>query len=277
MAAGTMTQSFKLSERKIKSFINVTDGSSAMRLALVSLLLFSGCATSPYRLAWRVREVVLAPSTTINLVRPDRQVIATVSKLSMQKLMLAHLRIARAAGIQAELLIVEGSDPNAFAGLVNGRPTIGINLAMLKLIGDDIDEFASLVGHEAAHLAKGHGEAGRTRSNTLQAIGSVVGMGLGAAGVPAAGTIAGLAADLINTAYSREEEREADALGVGYGMSAGFDPYGAVRLHERLLKVSSGSLLPFLSSHPSGQERIENLKALIEARKSQRSLEAGGT
>ncbi|MBI2360299.1 MAG: M48 family metalloprotease [Deltaproteobacteria bacterium] len=239
-------------------------------LAVAALLaLFSSCA-SPYRLTWRVRDMVAAQSSTINLVGHG-EVMATVSKLTMQKILLAHFRITRAAGIQAELLIVDGSDPNAFAGSVNGRPTIGVNLGMLKLIGDDIDEFASLLGHEAAHLARRHGETGRTRGSTLQAIGSLAGMGLAAAGVPAAGTITGLAADLVDTSYSRDDEREADSLGVGYSMSAGYDPYGAVRLHEKMLKVSGATLLPFLSSHPSGQERIENMKALIGAKKPEAS------
>lgn len=81
--------------------------------------------------------------------------------------------------------------------------------------------------------------------------------------MPGAATIAGLGADLIDASYSRDQEREADALGVGYVMSAGFDPNGGIRLHEKLLKTSRGLSLPFLSSHPSGEERIENLKALI--------------
>ncbi len=95
--------------------------------------------------------------------------------------------------------------------------------------------------------------------------------------MPGGGTIAGLAVDLIDTAYSREDEREADALGVGYTMSAGYDPHGAIRLHEKLLTASRSSLLPFLSSHPSGQERIENLKTLIEAKKSQVSRKSGNS
>ncbi|MBI4490832.1 MAG: M48 family metalloprotease [Deltaproteobacteria bacterium] len=245
-----------------------------MCFALASLLApLSACVTSRYRLAWRVRELATAPSPAIHLVAHN-QVMATVDTATMQKLLLAHFRVTRAAGVQADLLIVEGNDPNAFAGLVNGRPTIGINLAMLKLLGGEVDEFACLLGHEAAHFARGHGESGRTRSSTLQAIGSLVGMGLGAAGVPGGGTIAGLAVDLIDTAYSREEEREADALGVGYARSAGYDPYGAIRFQEKLQRVSGGSLLPFLSSHPSGQERIENLKALVEGKKSPPSVEA---
>ncbi len=234
-----------------------------------SLAFLSGCATSQARLAWRVRDLVRVQSPTVRFIDGKQHVLATMPKLTMQRLLLAHLRITRAAGVPAELVIVDGKDPNAFAGLLNGKPTIGINLAMLGLIEDDIDEFACLVGHEAAHIAGGHAETGRTRSNTLQGIGTLVGLGLGAAGVPAAGTIAGLGMDLVETVYSREDEREADAAGVGYAISAGYDPYGAVRIHEKLLKASGGSLLPFLSSHPSGEERIENLKAIIQAKKSQ--------
>lgn len=234
-----------------------------------SLAFLSGCATSQARLVWRVRDLVHVPSSTVRFVDGKKQVLATISKVTMQKLLLSHLRITRAAGVPAELVIVDGKEPNAFAGMLKGMPTIGVNLAMLRLIGDDIDEFACLVGHEAAHIARGHAEAGRTRGNTLQGIGTLVGLGLGAAGVPAAGTIAGLGMDLVETVYSREDEREADAVGVGYAMSAGYDPYGAVRIHEKLLKASGGSMLPFLSSHPSGEERIENLKAIIQAKKSQ--------
>ena len=232
------------------------------------LALLPACVASRYKLGWRVRELALAPAPAIDLVGRN-QVMATVSKLTMQKLLLAHFRITRAAGVQTDLLLVEGSDPDAFSGPVNGRPTVAINLGMLKLIEEDVDEFASLLGHETAHLARNHGEEGRSRSSTLQAIGTVIGIGLGAAGVPAGGTIAGLGVDLIDTAYSRDQEREADALGVGYAAAAGYDPYGAIRLHEKMLKVSGPSLLPFLSSHPSGQERVENLKALIETKKTE--------
>jgi predicted Zn-dependent protease len=138
---------------------------------------------------------------------------------------------------------------------------------MLELLQEDVDKLASLLGHEAAHIAKGHGATARTRSNTLQAIGSAVGMGLGAAGIPAGGVITGFAVDLIDTAYSRDDEREADAIGVEYAISAGYDPYGAVSLQEKMLQLSGGPLIPFLSSHPSGRERIENLKALVAAKK----------
>jgi predicted Zn-dependent protease len=193
--------------------------------------------------------------------------MATVDKLAMQKLLLAHFRVTRAAEVQAELFVTDGNDPNAFAGMHNGKSMIAVNFGMLKLIGEAIDEFAALVGHEAAHLAKNHGESARNRANTLNAVGTLFAMGLGAAGVPVGGTVAGLTVDLIDSAYSRDDEREADTLGIGYAQAAGYDPYGAVRLHEKLAKVSGPRLLPFLSSHPGGTERAEAIKALIETGK----------
>jgi predicted Zn-dependent protease len=216
------------------------------------------------QLAWNVRDAVVFPNEEIELVDQNGQVRATLKTMTLKKLLLAHFRVTRAAGVQAGLLIVTGDDPNAFAGMVNRQPAIGLNLGMLKLVGDDIDEFAALLGHEAAHLANKHGETGRTRAATMNALGSLVGMGLSSVGVPAAGTITGLAFDMIETSYSRDEEREADAVGVTYARAAGFQPEAAVRVHEKILKVSRGSILPFLSSHPSSQERIENLKALSQ-------------
>jgi predicted Zn-dependent protease len=211
----------------------------------------------------------LTPAPTIALEGRDHQIVVTVPTPTIQKLLLAHLRITRSAGTQAELFIVEGADPNAFAGLMNGRRVIGINVAMLKLIGDDLELYAALLGHETAHWAKGHVDASNVRSTTIQGIGTAIGVGLGAAGVPAAGLIAGVGADMIDASYTRDDEREADAASVDYMLINGFDPAGAVRLQEKLLNVPGGLRIPFLSSHPSGEERIENLKKIIAAKRAQ--------
>ena len=186
----------------------------------------------------------------------------------MQNMFLAHARITRTANVQSELYIAAGDDPNAFAGPdATGRTIIGINVGMVKLVGADVNVYAALIGHEAAHLAKGHGASGKLRSNSLDLIGTIVGAGLGMAGVPGGGLISGFAAGVIDSVYSRDQEREADALGVDYMLANQYDPQGAIRLHELLGKSSSGFRIPFLSSHPSSDERMENLRALIEGKK----------
>ena len=181
---------------------------------------------------------------------------------------LAHLRISRTANVQSELFIAAGDEPNAFAGPdATGRNIMGINVGMMKLVGADASEYAALIGHEAAHLAKGHGDSGQLRANTLDLFGTLVGAGLGLAGVPGGGLISGFAVDVIDSVYSRDQEREADALGFDYMLANHYDPQGAIRLHELLVKSSNGFRIPFLSSHPSSDERMENLRALIEAKK----------
>jgi predicted Zn-dependent protease len=239
---------------------------TAVALAMV-LLILPGCSALRSKFLWRARDVAFTPGPRVELLGPDQKSVLTVSTTTIQKVLLAHIRITRSAGTQAELIIVEGDEPNAFAGLVNERRVIGINIAMMKFIGDDIDEFAALLGHETAHWAKGHVDAGNLRSNTIQGIGTLIGAGISAAGVPAAGLITGLAADIVDASYSRDDEREADAASIDYMMANRFDPAGAVRLHEKMLKLP-GIRIPFLSSHPSSEERIENLKKLIEAKKS---------
>jgi predicted Zn-dependent protease len=242
-----------------------------MRVVAFAIVYFvvSGCSTSKSTLAWRVREMALIQTPTIALHDKNEKIVLIAPTQTIQKLLLSHIRITRSAGIQADLFIVEGNDPNAFAGLTSSRRIIGINIAMFKLIGDDMDEFAALLGHEAAHWAKGHVDARKSRNATIQGIGTLIGAGLGLAGVPGAGYITGLGADLIEASYSRDDEREADALSIDYMVANGFDPDATIRLHEKMSKLPGSLRLPFLSSHPSGEERIDNLKKLIAEKKYQ--------
>jgi predicted Zn-dependent protease len=234
---------------------------------MLLLALSAGCSTPKSDVAWRVKEMAVARSSTVTLYGAGETVLLTMNKQTVQKLLLAHFRITRSAGTQAELLIVEGDEPNAFAALMNGRRTIAISIGMIKLIGENnMDEFAALLGHEAAHWAMGHVDSAKVRSTTIQGISTLVGAGMGVAGIPAAGLITGLSAELIEASYSRDAEREADALSIDYMVASGFDPEGAVRLQEKMLKQPEGLRVPFLSTHPSGRERVETLKKLIVAR-----------
>jgi Zn-dependent protease with chaperone function len=227
----------------------------------------ASCALRQQKYYWRVKDIVLEPGPALELHTLDNNTALTVSTRSMQEMMLAHLRINRSAGIQSELYIVDGEEPNAFAAVINnGQRVIGVNLGMVRLIGGDVDEYAALIGHEAAHWSKGHVVAGQTRTSTLNALGTLVGVGLSTAGVPAAGLISGLGVDLIDSSYNRDQEREADAASVDYMLANNYDARGAIRLHEKFLKIDRGLNLPFLSSHPSSEERIQNLKELIESK-----------
>ena len=230
-------------------------------------LISAGCAIGSNRLYWRVKDMVLLQGPVLDLANPNEKILLSVPTKTMQEMMLAHLRISRTAGMPSEFYVFDGDQPNAFAGIINGHRVTAISLGMIKLIDGDINEYAALIGHEVAHWAKGHVDAGRTRSHTLNAVGTLVGVGLSAAGVPAAGLISGLGADLVDSSFDRDQEREADALSIEYMMANNYDPWAAIRLHEKFLKIDRRLRLPFLSSHPSSEERIKNLKSVIQSKR----------
>jgi len=184
---------------------------------IIVTAVFCACGTTQQgKLAWRVKDMVLAGSQAVDFYGPNERIVLTLPTRALHQIMLAHLRITQAAGVQADLFVVEGDDPNAFAGLTHGRRMVGINIGMIKLIGDSVDEYAALFGHESAHWAKGHVDAGQTRASTLKTIGALAGMGLGLAGVPAGGLISSVGFDLIEASYSRDQEREADVQSIDY-------------------------------------------------------------
>jgi Zn-dependent protease with chaperone function len=236
-------------------------------LLLILLLLF-GCGAQQGKLVWRVKDTALERRPAVELLGTNEQIVFRIPTRTIQEMTLAHFRINRAANVQSDLYIVEGDEPNAFAGPnPRGQKIIAISLGMIKLIGDDANLYAALIAHEAAHWAKGHVDAGQTRTSTLNAIGTLVSVGLSAAGVPAAGIISGLGIDLIDSSFNRDQEREADALSIDYLIASNYDPAAAIALQEKFLMVNTGVRLSFLSSHPSGEERIQSLKTFIEARK----------
>jgi predicted Zn-dependent protease len=175
-------------------------------------------------------------------------------------------RIEAAAGISARLFVVQTQDrqPNALAATGrDGRNRVGITPAMLELLGDDDDAYAALIGHEIAHLTQRHGAERASRQGLMQGLGLVATLLAGARGSANAPLLVNLGTTLVDRSYSREEERDADRLGIGFASAAGYDPQGAVRLFERMASAGRTAPLAFLSTHPGGGERLASARATI--------------
>lgn len=127
------------------------------------------------------------------------------------------------------------------------------------------DEIAAIMGHEIAHALREHGRervSQATAQNLLATIASVVAGPYGSA-VSAANQVAHYAIVLPN---SRENESEADAIGMELAARAGYNPMGAISVWQKMLKATKNKSAPeFLSTHPSGETRIEQLTALLPA------------
>ena len=127
------------------------------------------------------------------------------------------------------------------------------------------DEIAAIMGHEIAHALREHG---RERVSQAVAQNVLVNIAMAVAGpygsaVGAANQVAQYAIILPN---SRENESEADAIGLELAARAGYNPMGAISVWQKMLKATKGKSSPeFLSTHPSGETRIEQLTALMPA------------
>ena len=125
------------------------------------------------------------------------------------------------------------------------------------------DEIAAIMGHEIAHALREHGRervSQATAQNILVNIAMAVAGPYGSA-VSAANQVAQYAIVLPN---SRENESEADAIGLELAARAGYNPMGAISVWQKMLKATKDKSTPeFLSTHPSGETRIEQLTALI--------------
>ncbi|MCD4699839.1 MAG: M48 family metalloprotease, partial [Phycisphaerae bacterium] len=79
--------------------------------------------------------------------------------------------------------------------------------------------------------------------------------------------VAKVVAGMVNLKYSRDDEYEADKLGIRYMTGAGYNPWGMVELLTVLLNLSeseSGSLTEMFQTHPLTSKRIAESKGVIE-------------
>ena len=123
------------------------------------------------------------------------------------------------------------------------------------------DEVAMIMGHEMAHALREH-----SRERLAKTKATSVGLSLGAQlfGLGHVGDIAAnLGTQLLSLKYGRDDETEADLVGLEIAARAGYKPDASVSLWKKMLNATDGGKrqISFLSTHPSGKNRIQELQA----------------
>ncbi len=161
-----------------------------------------------------------------------------------------------AAKWQWQVNVLNSSQVNAFC-MPGGRIAFysGI-LTTLKLTDDEV---AAVMGHEIAHALREHGRAQAGKQAATSVVARLAGAGLAAYfGIDPriTDTGAGLFTAGVGLKFSRDDEREADLVGLDISSRAGFDPRAGVVLWQKMSALNKKTPLALLSTHPGGDERI---------------------
>jgi predicted Zn-dependent protease len=173
-------------------------------------------------------------------------------------------RVARTSlrsGIAYRFYVIDEAEINAFSG---PGGYVYVTAALVRLANDD--ELASVLSHEVGHVVARHSLKSLQQREAVGGLADLFGSLTGVAGETAeelGKTAAQVVGSGLLAVHSREEEHEADFLGVRALHAAGFNTEGMITMFQKILNISrtNSSLLgSIFNDHPDVQERIDNTR-----------------
>ncbi len=236
-------------------------------LAALCSTLLASCAQSP---TGRSQMLLFSPQQMSKLGADSFEEMKKQEKVSTDAKMNAYVScVAKAVTAQVpsqygitswEVVVFDSKQVNAFA-LPGGK--IGVYSGLLK-VAKNQDQLATVIGHELTHVLAQHSNERLSRSQ-------LTGLGLAAADIAmgsseyrgATMAALGLGVEVgVMLPYGREQESEADRLGLDLMARAGFNPAEAIPLWQNMSAAAGGNAPPqLLSTHPSNENRIAELQA----------------
>jgi len=164
----------------------------------------------------------------------------------------------RAGQWRWEVNLIGSNELNAFC-MPGGK--IAFYYGILKRLQLSDDEVAMIMGHEMAHALREHAreQMGKTAATRMGAglISSLFGFGnLG-------DTMLNMGAQLLTLRFSRENETEADLVGLELAARAGYDPRAGISLWNKMTEANKGAPPQFLSTHPASPTRIAEIERAL--------------
>jgi len=161
----------------------------------------------------------------------------------------------RARNWRWEVNLIGSRELNAFC-MPGGK--IAFFYGLLDKLQLNDDEVAMIMGHEMAHALREHARerlgknvATRVGAGVLSAL-----LGLGQTG----DALLNMGGQLLSLRFGREDESEADLVGMEIAARAGYDPRAGVSLWQKMMNAARGAPPEFLSTHPAGATRIRDIE-----------------
>lgn len=251
---------------------------SAIAASLLATL--SGCATTTKSSVSGVNrsQFMLLPASTVNnmsaqsyqetLKDADKKKTLNADPAMVQRVRNISNKLITQVGVfrpdatkwKWEVNVEKNDQLNAYC--MPGGKIMVLSGLVEKLNATD-DELGAVIGHEIAHALREHGRERMSQAYVqqfgLQALASIIGGTAGSMAAQGAGLGSQLFFSLPN---GREQEREADKMGLELSARAGFNPDAAVTLWQKMSANNKGAQPEFLSTHPASENRIKDLQAL---------------
>jgi predicted Zn-dependent protease len=258
--------------------MNIAKTAKNLFAMFLATLLFASCGSTPFtgrrQLLLVSNQQVLALSvqqynefmSTANVIRntPEAEMVQRVGS----RLAEAVATFYRNNGMEAELQnfnwsfnLVRDPSINAFA-LPGGKVVIFDGLLPVTQTEEAL---AVVVGHEIGHIVAHHATERMSQQIARQTGASVVGDLLGTSrGAQIGAAVLGLGAQYSMLPFSRQQEYEADEIGLIVMALAGYDPRAAIPFWTRMSQMGGGGQIPpFLSTHPTDANRIAHIEQIM--------------
>ncbi len=170
--------------------------------------------------------------------------------------LIPHVAVFRQDAVQWawEVNVLDDAQVNAYCA-PGGK--IAVYTGLIAKIQATDDELAAVMGHEIAHALREHARE-RASKQQLTGLGAAV---LGAATGVNANAYGALGTAFITLPNSRDNESEADRMGLELAARAGYNPQAAITLWQKMSAQSGGNAPPqWLSTHPNDASRIADLQ-----------------
>ncbi len=192
------------------------------------------------------------------LAQPGNPQLARLQTIARRLIPPAIAWNPRAKDWQWNVNLIASQQINAFC-MPGGKIVFYTGLIEQLKLSDD--EIAIVMGHEMAHALREH-----SREQLAKTQATSVGIQLGAAifGLGDMGTAAAnLGGKLLTLKFSRSDESDADLVGLEIAARAGYNPQASVSLWQKMGEANGAGGISFLSTHPSGPDRIAKLQANV--------------
>lgn len=208
--------------------------------------------------AQQYRQMLREAQASQALAGPGHPQLVRLRFIAERMIPHAHPWNPRSRRWQWEVNLIGARQINAFC-MPGGK--IAFYTGILQQLKLTDDEVAMIMGHEMAHALREHARErmGKTAATRLGAglISSLLGLG------NAGDLLLNMGAQLLTLKFSRENETEADLVGLDLGARTGYDPRAGVSLWNKMMQASKGAPPQFLSTHPAGDTRIREIESVL--------------